>query len=111
MAPLTKTFTSLVALALVSLVGSASAQENRHGIAIQPATNSDLFARPRGLFFSADDNTVDYNSYSYDDRFHGPPTSYSLRHTAPIYYFAPGHSAARAFGGDTLQYWRRSNPR
>jgi hypothetical protein len=107
----TKTVTSLVVLALASLVGSAGAQENRHGITIQPLPNSALYARPRGLFFGADDHTTDYNSYTYDDRFHGPSTSYSLRDSAPIYYYAPGYSARRRFGGDTLYYWDRSNPR
>jgi hypothetical protein len=100
---LAKTITSLALVTLTSLVGSASAQD-RHGITIQPLPNSELYTRPRGLFFSVDDDTADYNSYTYDDRFHGPSTSYS---SPPVYYYAPGYSARRRFGGDVLYYWAR----
>ncbi len=106
--------TGLILIALVAVIGSASAQNGRHGVIFaRPVTSSDLnAARPRGLFFTDTDPTLDYNSYSYDDRYHGPSPSYDTRYfTAPNYFYAPGHPMYRYSAGGTLYYWPRANHR
>jgi hypothetical protein len=94
---------------LTALPGTAAAQD-RHGIVIAPpATPSELGqVRPRGLFAADTDFTLDYNSYSYDDRYHGPAPYYGRRVPAPpIYFYAPGAPAYRTSTGGTLYYWPR----
>jgi hypothetical protein len=95
----------LTALAPMALPGAA---QDRHGVVIAPPVAPAELARqrPRGLFFTNEDFTVDYNSYSYDDRYHGPAPYYGRR--APqTYFFAPGMPTYRASAGGTLHYWTR----
>jgi hypothetical protein len=115
MAPHTKLL--LLLTACLALPLSASAQNrngssalSRHGIVLgSNATSADLARlRPRGFFYTETDQTLDYNSYSYDDRYHGPPLSYNSRRDEPRYYYAPGYPMVRYSTGGPLYYWPRT---
>jgi hypothetical protein len=104
------------ALAVSAALPGAALAQDRHGVVIAPPAAPPVAAyelgqmRPRGLFYTRDDFTVDYNSYSYDDRYHGPPPIYG-RPPAQTYFYAPGFPAYRHSAGGTLYYWPRSEPR
>jgi hypothetical protein len=96
----------------LALPGSATAQD-RHGITFAPpATYAEMNSiRPRGLFFADTDDTLDYNSYSYDDRYHGPAPFYGSRGRFALnpqyYYYSPGTPLYRPSTGGVLYYWQR----
>ena len=100
----------IILTALLAFPASATAADYQRPSIAPPATSSELDSvRPRGLFYAESDFTLDYNSYSYDDRYHGPAPHYGSRYQgAPYFYsYAPGYPMYRSSTGGTLRYWPR----
>lgn len=100
---------SALALLTVFLLGGPAGTPlaNAADYRLSPATNRTLSGTRPGAFFLGPESTYDYNSYSYDDRYHGPAPYYGTRYYFAPYAYAPGYPMYRYSTGGALYYWPR----